>query len=78
MAKDFRAVMEDLGARIGAEEMAAELGCSLQTVKQARMEAGKPGRRPAPEGWEKAASKLAKRQAAYFQRLADKLSTESA
>ena len=65
--------MEDLGARIGAEEMAAELGCSLQTVKQARMEANKAGRRPAPEGWERAAKRLALRQAAHFQRLADKL-----
>lgn len=73
MAKDFRAVMDELGAKIGAEEMAAELGVSLQRVKQARLEEGNPGRRPAPEGWEKAASKLAKRQAARFQRLAESL-----
>jgi hypothetical protein len=73
MAKDFRAVMAELGAKIGADEMAAELGVSLQTIKQARMEADSAGRRPAPEGWEKAARKLAQRQAAYFQRLAEKL-----
>ncbi len=73
MAKDFRAIMEELGVRIGADEMAAELGVGLQRVKQARMEANKPGRRPAPEGWEKAARKLALRQAAHFQKVADKL-----
>jgi hypothetical protein len=69
--------MDELGARIGAEDMATELGCSLQAVKQARLGGEARGRRPAPEGWEKAARKLAKRQAAHFQRIVDQLSTES-
>ena len=70
MAKDFRATMEALGAKIGSEEMAAELGCSLQTVKQARLGEGSSGKRSAPPGWESAAQKLADRQAAYFKKLA--------
>jgi hypothetical protein len=73
MAKDFKATMEALGAKIGAEEMAAELGCALQTVKQARLGEKSPGRRPAPPGWEKAAKSLAERQAAYFRKLAASL-----
>ena len=70
---EFRAAMEALTAKIGSEEVAAELGCSLQTVKQARMGADSPGSRPPPHGWETAAKTLALRQAAYFQRLAEKL-----
>ena len=73
MAKDFPAIMAELGAKIGAEEMAAELGVSLQTVKQARLGTDSLGKRPAPAGWEKAARKLAQRQADYFRKLADKL-----
>lgn len=73
MAKDFRSVMEALGAKIGAEQMAAELSCSVQAIKQARLGEGSPGRRPAPEGWEKAAKRLAERQEAHFKRLAEKL-----
>jgi len=74
MAKDFRGVMDELTAKIGAEDMAAELGVSLQRVKQARLGEDSAGRRPPPDGWERAARKLAQRQAAYFQRLADRLS----
>jgi hypothetical protein len=73
MAKDFRAVMAELGTKVGAEDMAGELGVGLQRVKQARLGEGSPGWRPAPEGWERAARRLAQRQAAYFQKLADKL-----
>jgi hypothetical protein len=77
MTKDFRAITEALFARVGVEDFAAEAGCSPQTVKQARLEAGKLGRRSPPPGWEAAARKLAERQAAHFRKLADRLSAES-
>jgi hypothetical protein len=73
MAKDFRATMEALGTKIGSGQMAAELGCSRQAVKQARLAEGNPGRRPAPPGWEQAAKKLAEQQAAHFEKLAASL-----
>jgi len=73
MAKDFRAITEALFSRVGVEDLAAEAGCSAQTVKQARLEPGKLGRRSPPPGWEVAAKKLAERQAVHFRRLAEKL-----
>jgi hypothetical protein len=73
MAKDFRAVTEALFARVGVEDLAAEIGCSGQTVKQARMAGESSGRRSPPPGWEGAARKLAERQAAHFKKLAASL-----
>ena len=73
MAKDFRAITEALFARVGVDDLAAEAGCSPQTVKQARLEVGKLGRRSPPPGWEAAAKRLAERQAAHFRKLVEKL-----
>jgi hypothetical protein len=70
MALDFRATMFALGSRVRAEDVAAELGVSLQRIKQARLEEGNRGRRPPPDGWKKAAKKLAERQAENLQKLA--------
>ena len=74
MAKDFRAITEALFTRVGVDDLAAEAGCSPQTVKQARLEEGKLGRRSPPPGWEAAAKRLAERQAAHFRKLAATLS----
>ena len=73
MAKDFRAITEALFERVKAEDLAAEIGCSTQTVKQARIRGDSAGRRSPPPDWETAARRLAERQAAHFRRLADRL-----
>ena len=69
MAKDFRAVTEALFAKIGVEDLAREIGCSGQTVKQARMEGDSLGRRSPPPGWEKAVRKLAIQRATRLAKL---------
>ncbi len=73
MAMDFKAATDALFARTGVEDLAAELGCSPQTLKQARMVGDTAGRRSPPPGWEAAAARLARQKAAQLQKLADRL-----
>jgi hypothetical protein len=74
MAIDFRTATEALFDRVRVEDLAEELGCSPQSVKQARMAEEAEGRRSPPPGWEAAAARLAKRKAEHFRKLAAKLS----
>ena len=76
MAKSFRDITDDLFSKIGAEDLAMELGCAVGSVKQARMDQTSPSYRNPPPGWEKAAAKLARDRAAYFTALAKKLSQD--
>lgn len=73
MAIDFIAATDTLFEKTGPEDLAGELGCSAQAIRQARMDAEKPGHRTPPPGWEAAAAKLARRKADQFKRLAEKL-----
>jgi hypothetical protein len=45
MAKNFRLVTNELFEKTGAEELAAQIGCSVQSVKQARMDVASPSHR---------------------------------
>ncbi len=73
MAIDFKAATDQLFAKIGAEELAAELGCHQQAIKQARMAEGAEGRRSPPPRWEAAVARLARQRAGALQKLADRL-----
>lgn len=73
MGIDFRTATDALFAKTGAEDLAKELGCSPQSVKQARMDEANPGRRSPPPGWEAAAARLARQKAVQLQKLADRL-----
>jgi len=73
MAIDFQTATDALFAKASPEELADELGCSAQTIKQARMAEGKAGHRSPPPGWEAAAARLAKRKADHFRKLAERL-----
>ena len=73
MPVDFIAATDALFAKTGPEDLAGELGCSAQTIRQARMDSDKPGHRSPPPGWEAAAAKLARQKAAQLQKLADRL-----
>jgi hypothetical protein len=72
---DFKAATDSLFIRVTAEDMAKEAGISLQGVRQARISGS--GRRSPPPGWEKAAARLAQKQAAHFTKLAERLSRAS-
>lgn len=70
---NFRKATDALLASITLEDLATALGASLQAVRQARMDEGSSGHRRPPEGWERAAAKLARRQAAKLEKLAASL-----
>jgi hypothetical protein len=72
--KNFRDVTDDLFSKVGAEDMATELGCSVGAIKQARMDPSSPSHRSPPPGWEKAALKMARDRVAYFTALLKRLS----
>lgn len=72
MAIDFTSATDSLLAPTKLEELASAIGCSLASVKQARMKA-ENGRRSAPPGWEAAVARLARLRAAQLQKLADRL-----
>ena len=69
----YKKALEDLTARIRPEDFAAKLDVSVSGVRQAALPRDSELARPAPDGWEKVAEKLAREKAKHFQRLADKL-----
>jgi hypothetical protein len=73
MVLDFREATEALFDRVRVEDLAGELHCSPQSIKQARLSEDANGRRSPPEGWQSAAAKLAKKRAEQLRRLAERL-----
>ena len=71
--KNFRDVTDDLFSKVGAEDMATEMGCSVGAVKQARLDPSSPSYRSPPPGWETSALKMAKDRIAFFTALAKRL-----
>jgi hypothetical protein len=73
MPYDFKGATDALFVKLMPEDLARELDCSPQSVRQARMAEGGTGHRAPPPDWGKAAKRLALRQAAYFQKVADRM-----
>jgi hypothetical protein len=73
MTEKFRMVTDELLDKVGAEDLAAAIGCSVSAIKQARMAESSPSYRRPPPGWERGARKLALARAAALTKLADKL-----
>ncbi len=73
MSKDFRKATDELLANITHEELAKVLGCSVATLRQARLAEAAKAHRKQPEGWEKAVAKLAENRSAALSKLADRL-----
>lgn len=73
MAMDFKAATDLLFAKVGADELAAELGSHPQAIKQARMAEGAAGHRSPPPEWQAAVARLARQRAAQLMKLADRL-----
>lgn len=66
---DFREAMDAVG--VSATELGEELGVSPQSIYQARLEPGNPGRRPPPKGWEKVLARLARERCPELKRVAE-------
>jgi hypothetical protein len=73
MPPDFISATDALLATPKLDELAHAIGCSVASVKQARMKAGE-GHRSPPPGWEAGIAHLARRKAVQLQKLADRLS----
>lgn len=72
MPPDFQTATDALLATPKLDELAEAIGCSVASVKQARMKAG-GGHRSPPPGWEAGVARLARQKAVLLQKLADKL-----
>ena len=73
MAIDFKDATDELFAAISHQKLAEDLGVSVATVRQARLDESALAHRSPPPNWEAVVAKLAKRQAAHFSRLARRL-----
>lgn len=73
MSSDFKKATDELLDTFSHEELAMELGVSVPTVRQARLnQAARAFRRP-PEGWEIKVSHLARQRAKRLLQLAKTL-----
>ena len=67
---NFKEATDGLFDRISHEGLADALGVSVASIRQAQLRDDAKAHRTPPEGWEKAAIRLAERQIAHFNRLA--------
>ena len=70
---NFKKATDELLAGISHQELANALGCSVPTIRQARLGEGARAHRSPPEGWEAVVRQLAEKKAQHFRRLAEKL-----
>jgi hypothetical protein len=73
MSKNFRKATDELFAVTSHDELAKALGCSVATIRQARLDESAKAHRNPPEGWEKVVARLADGKASGLARLAAKL-----
>jgi hypothetical protein len=73
MSKNFRKATDELFAVISHDELAKALGCSVATIRQARLDEAAKAHRSPPDGWEKVVARLADGKAGALGRLAAKL-----
>lgn len=73
MTKNFRKTTNDIMGKATIAEIAVELGCSTNTVLQARLPDKAKAHRNPPAAWEGKLLKLAEKRIAYFQKIADNL-----
>jgi hypothetical protein len=70
---DFKKATDELFSRVTQDDLAESLGVSVALIRQARLSPAAKAHRSPPEGWEKAATRLATEQAKRFSRLAERL-----
>jgi hypothetical protein len=74
---DFKSATDLLADAPTHHDNAQEIGVSMQTVRQARMEAESWRSRPPPGGWEKAIARLARQRAKELVKLGQVLEKTS-
>lgn len=75
---DFKKATSELMAGMTREEIAKGLGCSVASLRQARLGDDNAAHREPPQGWEARASAMAEREANRLQRVAKALQRQAA
>ncbi len=70
---DFKKTTDDLFRRVTHDDLAGELGVSVALIRQARLSPDAEAHRSPPEGWERAALRLAENAATHYERVARRL-----
>ncbi len=70
---EFRAATDALAGKVTHQELAAELGVSVQAIRQARLEPDASSYRRPPAGWEVAVARLAEKRGGELLELAREL-----
>ena len=70
---NFKKATDDLFKSVSHDELAAAVGVSLASIRQARLDDEAKAHRPPPPGWEKAALRLAEAKVRHFEQLATRL-----
>jgi DNA-binding GntR family transcriptional regulator len=73
---DFRGATDKLGAAITHDDIARQLGISVQSIRQARMNGDSLGQRKPPDNWKVAPVALAESRITYFKRLIEQQESE--
>lgn len=72
-ALDFQRATDLLFETITHQDLARELGISLNSIRQARVVPGNKAHRSPPKDWQKGVAALARRQLQHYQHLLDLL-----
>lgn len=72
---DFRSATDELLGCFTAAEIAARIGCSVQAVKQARLDPASIGHRSPPPGWRPVLRQMAAEKGVKLASLAESLGT---
>ena len=75
---DFQQATDLLFDAITHQDLARELGISLQSIRQARVASASKAHRSPPKSWQQAVAALARRQIRHYQRLLDLLAADEA
>ena len=77
MGMSFRVATDRAGEFVTHQQLADELGASVQSVRAARLDPDSPNFRRPPPSWEQALARLARKRAAELEKLADQLERNS-
>lgn len=70
---DFKTATDELLSCISHHQLADALGCSVSTIRQARLSETAHARRAPPKDWEARIAALAQEKSEHFRELAAKL-----
>src|SRR5690349_16050395 len=74
---NFKAATDALFGRVTHEDLAHQLGASVPSIRQARLDNDAHAHRTPPEGWEQAVKALAEGRVRHYQRLISRLGEKS-